>query len=311
MKLIYPIFTIIALVISGILYAQEATQPSIMVFPSDNLLSQLGCLKPKLVSGDTVFIRDYQRAMIKSVDLKFAISAIQEKFADKGFPIEDLEQALKQIPAKTTEEQIEGYATDPRTQILNVARPDIFLELTYNAVRSGMSCKVSYIIRAVDAYTLKAISTAQHPGMESIDCSVINALSDQSEMNINNLQSLMQNHFADIRSKGREIILRVKMQEGASKDLRIDKCGSLPYSMWFTNWVRNNSINGQHRRTMNTATTLEFSGIRIPLFDKATNNPISALDWVYKLVEELQKTCNVTSFDNTQGLGEAVLVITP
>jgi hypothetical protein len=290
--------------------AQEAQQPSIMVIPSDNLLLRLGCLTEENQQGKKVYIRDYQKAFVEDDRLKFIISAIDERFAARGFPLEHLEQTLKQLQNETAADATENFDTDAKTRILKVARPDIILDLTYNFTEMGMTNKLTFIMEALDAYTLKSVASAQHAGVQTTSRDVEKLMAEQVENNINNLQDLMGQHFDDLRKNGREITLRIVIENQAVDDFRRDRCGdSLPYAMWVQKWVRANAVNGVQKRSMATAKELRFSSIRIPLFDEE-GYPVSASDWSFKLTEALVEDCNIIAIDYTQGLGDAFVVIT-
>ena len=77
--------------------ANSQSMPTIMVFPSDALLLNMGFLREIKNQGTLSYQRDYQQAFIKNPDVKFAVASLQEEFAKNGFRLEDMEQQLKQI----------------------------------------------------------------------------------------------------------------------------------------------------------------------------------------------------------------------
>ena len=268
--------------------------------------------KGKILDGfvaATGYDRKYQQAYVEDINLKFIISAIQERFADRGFPLEDMEYALKQLQTERALDNTENFSTDARAQLLNTARPDIYLDLDYEFRDFGLYNKLVFIINAVDAYSNKTIGAAQNPGIETTSNDIVQAMTEQVELNITNLQGLMQSHFDDINTNGREITLRVKILDDAVFDLRREKCGSrLPYTMWIQKWVKSNAVNGSNRRQLATATELKFNQVRIPLYDES-GFPQGASEWAFKLSEALFDDCNVIAIDNTQSLGDAFIIL--
>lgn len=291
------------------LFCQTTQQPTIMVFPSDNLLKRLNCLEEFTQKGATSYNRRYQKAFVDEIDLKFVITGIQERFADRGFPLQDLEYTIKQLQTQRTQDQVENFDVDMKAQLLNTARPDIFLDLDYEFRKFGMYNKLIFIVNAIDAYTYKSIGSAQSDGVETSSNDLVKVIEEQIEMNMNNLQSLMMEHFQDLKTNGREITLRVKVENEAVNDMRRDKCGEkLPIAMWTQNYVKKNSVNGMHRRDLVSAKEMKFNQIRIPLFDE-NGYPQAASDWAYKLAEELNLECGILAIDFTTSLGEAFIVL--
>lgn len=280
----------------------KALQPSIMIFPSDNLLKTLNCLQVVNNHEETTYIRNYQKAFINDSELGFIISSIQERFVEIGFPLRDLEQTLKDM---------NNPDSDTRSKLLSVAKPDIIIELNYALEKRGIVCELFITLRALDAYTLKTFATAQNPGIESINCNAKDALSKQVEMNIYDFQTLISYHFEDIKKNGREITIEIHVENNAVYDLRIDKCGTnYSYSKWVQDWIRNRSIGNTGKKVQNNQKILEFIDVRIPLFD-SKGLPIAASDWAYDLAQAIMDSCNIVAFDNSQGLGRAVIVLIP
>lgn len=285
---------------------------SIMVIPSDNLMKRLGCLQYKEIQGLDYPIRNFQKAFIDHADLKFVISGIKEAFAERGYPLEDLEQTLKSIQNEQSLDNVESFDFDPRTLALKSARPDIILDLTYEMRNNGMTKQLVFNIEVIDAYTLKGISSSTSPGIETTSNNVPALMKEQLELNINNLQDLINLHFQDIAKNGREISLRIVSENQAISDFRRDRlCGNLPLASWIPQWLKENSINGYGKRTLNSAKEIKFNHIRIPLKDKG-GYAMSASEWSAHLMDAFFEECSEDHFivDYSSGLGEAFLIIT-
>jgi hypothetical protein len=291
--------------------AQEAQQPTIMIIPSDNLLNRLGCIDKSVVNqGEQIYNRNYQKAFIEDGSLKFIISGIQGKFAERGFPLVDLEQKLKQIQDEQALDIADNIETDLRSMLLNTARPDIILDLNYELKKGGMAKLLTFDITAKDAYTLEAIGNAQHPGIETIETNIETLMAEQVALQINNLQARMQAHFNDIKANGRKITLRITVEAGSSFTME-DLCPGVgdEYSYVISDWLKRNTVKSSFTPSPNKSDyDLRFTNVRIPLFDKE-GFPMSATDFVRQLRTHLSRTCNVGGRDRTIGLGGGVLML--
>ncbi len=73
--------------------AVDQALPEIMVLPSDNMLKKYNALK----NTSNGVERDYQAYLLNNTGNKTMMSAIQNEFAQLGYPLNDLEQTLKQL----------------------------------------------------------------------------------------------------------------------------------------------------------------------------------------------------------------------
>ena len=99
-RLIYVVFAL-SLCINT--YSQ-AKKPTIMVVPSDNW-----CVKNDFVSvfdnmGTRMKIPDYKSALQESTELLNVISKINEMMTDRGFPLKNLESAMKSMQNQSAED---------------------------------------------------------------------------------------------------------------------------------------------------------------------------------------------------------------
>jgi hypothetical protein len=287
----------------------DATQPSIMVLPADGLLNRLGFLKRINVKGVDRTFQDYEGAFIESPELRLAISQIQERFAAVGFPLKDLEFSLKSINNQAAFDQSDNIQLDMKATLLKSAQPDIYLDLDYFFAGSGLTKSLSFNLRAIDAYTNQAVATASNSGVSTINNNLVDNLVEQVEMNLQNLQSGMRSHFSNLRLNGRIIALRISNEAGSPiADFRRDRCGDKPYTQLILDYVKRNTVNGQHHLMANAAKEIAYDMIRIPLYDKE-GYPMGASEWAYQLVTYLENTCKLAVIDNTTRLGEAHILL--
>ncbi len=299
-------------------YSQaKAIQPSIMVVPSNALLQELGYLEIINNQGSTNYIPDYVKAFVYDPDLKLVISKIGELFSERGFPLLDLEQSLKSVDQDKGEDNIiqnkngGEISKSILDEILYRAKPDIYLELTYNVKKAGGPLSaISFNIQAKDAYTNKQIGAASGIGPNSAEKIIAKLLEEAVLTHINNLQSQMQLYFNEVNKNGREIFLRVQVFDDAGFDLdqefgqNEDELSSI-----IVDWSKKNCVNGLSRIVKQTENEIRLN-VNIPLFDVEDNNlPMSANEFARKLSKYLKQTFNVQTKNITQSLGDAHLVI--
>lgn len=317
MKKKFLVFSTSLLFIATQLYKNieySEQKASLMVIPSDNLLKRLDCLEYKEFQGVQYPLRDYQKAFVENSDLKFILSGIKESFAERGYPLEDLEQTLKGIDFQNSSDNLENFNFDPRLQVLKSARPDIVLELTYEfrgvENEDDMTKRLIFNLEAIDSYTKKSIAAAAHPGLETLSNNLPQLMQEQVEQNMHRFQDQINLYFQDILENGREISLRIVSENNAISDFRRDRlCENIPMTSWIPKWLKTNTVNGYGKRTINSASELQYNSIRIPLND-SNGFPISASEWSLHLIDDIMKQCpDIFPIDYSSGLGEAFLVL--
>lgn len=134
MKKIVILFAMIAM---SIVAMAQAKKPTVMVVPSDAWCMQNGFGQTVDVMDKPTFIPDYRAALQQSMDLKLAIAKLGELMADRGFPLESMEQTLKQIDLENAEQMLitskngNEMAETALDQINRTAKPDIIMELSW------------------------------------------------------------------------------------------------------------------------------------------------------------------------------------
>lgn len=312
------LFVAAFMLMSPTVYSQsKPVQPSIMVIPSDALLDKLGCITTRTNNGVTDYVPEYNKAFVKDPDLIQVISKIGELFSDRGFALLDMSQTLKSIQQEEAEDMVRtsrsgaSVSIEPLDKVLNVARPDIILELTYDIKQAGGPMRsVSFNLTAKDAYTRNQIAAASGVGPNSTERIVMRLVEEAVLTHVPNLQSQMRNHFNDILANGREIYCRVQVYADAGIDMEYelgsnyDELGDIIYD-----WVRNNSVNRSSHILRQTRNEMRCS-VRIPLFSpEDRSNPYSAYEFARGLRSYLRSKYGVSCENATQGIGDAHLVV--
>lgn len=292
----------------------QQQKPAMLVIPSDQLLQQFGKLKQQEALGKTLQVRDYNGYLLTDQDSKFIISTIQSAFIQMGYPLNDLEQTLKSINEQEMLDAIDGIQKDAKTILLTTAKPDIILELDYNIVtdRSSRDFKKSltYTLRAIDAFSNKVVATIQQTNFEGNSKATTPAALMEAALakDSKGFTQQINNHFNTIIETGREITLRVTIDNGVNLTMSDECLDGDTYSDFIIDWVKVNTLLGAYNMNRNTETEMYFTNVKIKtLNDNGTQ--YSAYDFARELSRALNKGCGIKSRNTTQGLGMATISI--
>lgn len=292
----------------------QQQKPAMLVIPSDQLLQQFGKLKQQEALGKTLQVRDYNGYLLTDQDSKFIISTIQSAFIQMGYPLNDLEQTLKSINEQEMLDAIDGIQKDAKTILLTTAKPDIILELDYNIVtdRSSRDFKKSltYTLRAIDAFSNKVVATIQQTNFEGNSKTATPATLMEAALakDTKGFTQQINNHFNTIIETGRDITLRVTIDNGVNLTMSDECLDGDTYSDFIIDWVKVNTLLGAYNMNRNTETEMYFTNVKIKtLNDNGTQ--YSAYDFARELSRALNKGCGIKSRNTTQGLGMATISI--
>jgi hypothetical protein len=288
--------------------------PTLMVLPSDALLKRLGCIKDVENQGTTSYDRNYSKAFIQDSELKFVIASIEETFSKANFPLENLEQQLKQINNEKAMDAMEGIASDARTALMNTARPDFILEIDYEFKQDPTSRNpkktLTYFLTAIDAYTNKTIAsiTRADVGKGENGSSLATLIKEDLTENISDFQNQINQRFSDLLKNGIEITLRITIDENANLNLGDECLGSENYNDWINNWLKNNTVKSGYKSVKNTNKELKFTNVRINTITES-GQKFTAYDFANLLKKDISKACGVSAINKTQGIGDAHLLL--
>ena len=256
-------------------------KPKLMIIPSDRMLKDEKCLTINTFNGKKTIIRDISGFIVKSEKSNSIISAIQKYFIQIGYPL-----------------------------LLNTVSPDIILELDYQEnVITGRTSRKSYIniaLSAIDVYSDKVIAVANK---NNLDMSLDEYLEKGITKDLETLEPQLRNYFTDIVTNGREISFRVTLSNDCPISLSdmYNNEGDT-YSDWIRRWVITNAKNGSANMVSNTKKEMAFTNVRISnVMDDGTQ--FNAYEFAGKFRKEFFKTFSLQSSNNSQGLGNALVII--
>lgn len=291
----------------------QAKKPTLMVVPSDNWCVQNGFFQEFDNQGMVMKIPDYRKAMQENFELKLVIAKIGELMAERGFPLKDLEAALKSVANQSAEDAMMTSKSggelkeSPIDLLRKTAKADIWIEVSWNVATTGPKKTVSFILQGKDAYSDKQVAASSGTGAPSFSAEIAVLLQEAVLSHLDNFNAQLQNHFNDMFENGREITMKVRVWDSFDGDLE-SEYDNEELGIIIENWVNDNTV--QHRFNISTATEnmLFFEQMRIPLYD-ASGNPTDTRRWARGLQKFLKDSYTIESKITTKGLGEAQLII--
>ncbi len=311
-KLIYLIIS--ALMLAGATNAfSQAKKPTIMVVPSDVWCNTNGYMLEFDNQGTKVKVPDYKAALQSNADLLLAISKINELMAARGFPLKNLESALKTLQDQAAEDAMltsKGGAEineSPIDKLKKVAKADIWMQLTWTVNQTGPKKTLTFNLQGLDSYTDKQIAGASGSGKPTFTAELPVLIEEAVLAHIDNFNVQLQAHFQDMFDNGREVILRVKTWSSFDGDLNNEYDGK-ELSEIIDEWMTANTVAGKFSTSDNTENMMLFEQVRIPLQD-ANNKAIDTRGWARNLQKMLKEKYQLESKLMMKGLGQAQLVI--
>lgn len=294
----------------------QIKKPELMVFPSENWCINNGYYTEVTNLDYQQKVPAYREALQQNTQLKMAIAKINDLFAARQFPLEDLEQTLKNIEQERAEDNLttskngNELAETLLDQLSRVAKADIILELTWELNDLGPKHSLTYILEAKDAYTAKSIAAVSGTGAPSMSADVATLLEEAIVANMDNFQNRLMDHFAEMQEMGREVRIDIKVfaDNAAGIDLETeygeDELGDI-----IQRWMVQNTVNQRFSLKAASETHMDFTQVRIPCYDDY-GIAMDAAAFAKKLQKALKKEpFKIPAKVMMKGLGRAVIIL--
>lgn len=291
----------------------QAKKPTIMVVPSDNWCVTNGFVMEFDNQGTKVKVPDYKRALQESSDLLLVIAKLNELMTDRGFPLKNLESALKTMDSENAEDAMltsksgADVVETPIDKLRKTAKADIWMQMTYTVNTTGPKKSITFVLQGLDAYSDKQVAGASGTGQPSFTAETPVLLEEAILAHLDNFNGQLQTHFDDLFTNGREIVLRIKLFGSFDGDLESEYDGE-ELGVQIENWVSLNTVQNRFSASDATESMMLFEQVRIPLYD-ASNKAVDARGWARGLQKHLKTAYGVESKVMTKGLGQAVIVV--
>lgn len=293
----------------------QAKKPTLMILPSDNWCNQRYFMTEFDNQGTKVKVPDYKMAFQEDTEIGQVISKIGSLMIDRGFPLKDVEQELKNIEARNAEDNMTTstasgaeIAESPLDKLKKTAKADILIQIWWKVNKTDQGKSVSFILEAFDAYTSKRIASSTGNGKPDNKEIVLVLLQQAVLSNIDPFASQLQAHFNDMFENGREIILTVKRWNNWDKTFE-DEVNGMEITDHINKWMVENTVKGRFNMSGATESRINFEQVRIPVYNKE-NQAIDARQFARGLQKYLKN--QPFGFETklmTRGLGEAILIV--
>ncbi len=310
---------VIALIFPWLMFSQ-AKKPTLMVVPSDNWCITNGYTLEFDNQGIKEVIPDYKRAFQESSDLLLVVSKINGMMADRGFPLKNMESEIKSISQVSALDAMRSskssgaeVAESPVDQLLNQAKADIIIQMTWSVNKSGPNRSITFNLQGLDAYSNKQIATAAGTGAPSFSVELPVLLEEAVISYMGPFTSRLQTHFDDLFENGREVSITVKRWDDWDGDLE-SYYGPEQEELGFLieDWMAENSVNGRFNTKDATENMIVFEQVRIPLYfeRRGRQRAMDTRRFASMLSRFLRDSpFNIENKITTRGLGEATIYL--
>ena len=265
---------------------------------------------------ETDKVPNYKQALQENIGLKLAIAKINDLMAERQFPLQSLEQAIRNVEQRRAEDNLtvsksgNTLAESPLDELARAAKADIILELTWDIKDMGPKHTLSYILEAKDAYTSKSIGAVSGTSAPSMTADVDVLLEEAIVANIDNFNIRLQDYFTEMQTIGREVVLDIKVFDGNAAGVDLEsEFGDEELIDVINRWLFQNAISGRYSMTYASENVANFTQVRIPVYDDY-GVPVDANAFAKKLARMLKKEpYNIPSKVLVKGLGRAVIVL--
>ena len=309
------IFTL-ALALVALVASAQIKKPELMVIPSDVWCISNGYYTEVENLGTTVKVPNYKQALQENMGLKLAIAKLNDLMAERQFPLQSLEQTIKNLEQRRMEDNLttskagNELAESPLDEVARTAKCDIILELSWEVKDFGPKHSLSYILEARDAYTAKSIGAASGTGAPSMSADVDVLLEEAIVANMDNFNNRLLDHFTEMQTIGREISLDIKVfaNNAAGIDLETE-FGADELLDIINEWLQLNTVQGRFSMPYASENVANFTQVRIPVYDER-GRAIDANGFAKGLAKYLRKEpYNIPSKVLVKGLGRAVIIL--
>lgn len=309
------IFTI-ALALVALVASAQIKKPELMVIPSDIWCISNGYYTEIENLGTTTKVPNYKQALQENMDLKLAIAKLNDLMVERQFPLQSLEQAIKNLEQRRLEDNLttskagNELAESPLDEVARTAKCDIILELSWEVKDFGPKHSLSYILEGRDAYTGKSIGASSGTGAPSFTADVAVLLEEAIVANMDNFINRLQDHFTEMQTIGREITMDIKVfaNNAAGVDLETEFEGEELIDI-INNWLQVNTVQGRFSMPYASENVANFTQVRIPVYDER-GRAIDANGFAKQLAKMLKKEpYNIPSKVLVKGLGRAVIIL--
>lgn len=287
-----------------------------MVVPSDQWCSSHGYMQTFDNQGSTEQVPDYKLALQNDKDLNNVITKIGTLMADRGFPLQDMQQTMKSITNLSAEDKLimsknngAGIVESPLDKLRRTAKADIILEVSWQVETMGPKQYVTFNLKGLDAYSNKQVAGAEGTGSPSFSATVAVLLEEAAQNHLDAFAAQLQSHFDDMFANGREVAIDIRVFEN---NLGIDlekEYDGYELTEIIDDWMAQNTVSHRFNKADATENYIQYNQVRIPIF-KTNGMPQDTEGFTRDLMRFLRKApYNIPCKILNRGLGRCLLII--
>lgn len=229
-------------------FAQNAKKPRLMIVPSDALMAKLELLEATDDAGDYNFYQHYKLAFLND-ELKACIVKFEELMRERGFPLTNLEMALKK-------------AQDNPDYVLPI---DIRIDLNYKMTKQGPRDILYAEFAGFDMTSFKNVASASGQSSPAIGATAIALLQEAVIDKIDPFCSQLQQTFEEWATTGREGSLMIRDSQGRLEQ----EFGGQTLEEFIESFLESNCVGGSFNVDNSEDEVFQASQIMMPLFDES------------------------------------------
>ena len=300
--------------------AIKGKMPTIMVVPSNMWCNKNGFTQTFDNQGKKEVVPDYEKALLNSTDLSVVINTINSLMANRGFPLKDLEAALKTLKSESAEDALtrsktgDEIAESPIDILRRTAKADIWIEIEWFTTpeKGGSQLRLTYSMNALDAYTDAVVAgvppttgQAEFASKFQLPISIEAAISGQFDPFCKSLQT----YFESLNKQGRAIKMRILTWDSFEDGLMTEFDGDELHEI-IEDWVAANTVAGKFGTTdlSSSGNRMTIEQVRIPLQNEKGRDR-DARTWARGLQKMLKNNYSIESNLSSKGLGQIQLII--
>jgi len=242
--------------------------------------------------------------------------------AERGFPLQDLEQMLKNIDSREAEQMMltsettsSGIFESPVDRLKRTASADIIMDIDFDVKKQGPEKYIVFNLRGLDSYTGKQIAGAAGTGKPSMAASADLLIEEAVLSYMDKFNGQLMDFFSEMFEKGREVTINLQVWEDAMIRFQDEYDFQGIYDelgFHIEDWIAENTVEGRFSTTVVTDSKMTFTQVRIPLYfeRRGRERAMDTRRYVSQLRSFLRDApFNIESKIYQRGLGEAWLIL--
>jgi len=258
------------------LYSQQrAIKPKIMIIPANTWMNENNYSYTEMEQGAKQVTYDYEAAFSNDPLLNAVVNSTGGKFAERGFTLTQMSEAIKQVNARIERNNLTGRTLSILDELANQVSADIILYLDYNIKPASLGRKIidRFSMTAVDAYTSENLGKAGLPGAPSVSESDELLVLERVEAFINDLEGTIKRTFDNYVENGRQVRIEFMVSPDAVDfgcwDFYGTELSDGSYLFeYFDNWVAENGFKGRGNAEPSPSGETVNLYINVPLVDE-------------------------------------------